>query len=247
MKIVTGGRNVYGYDIGILMLETTFPRIVGDIGNARTWDFPVKYKVVKGQSSFNTVNNLTCENLKPFIEAAKELEEEGVRAITTSCGFLSLFQNELAEAVNVPLYTSALLLVPFLSKMFGRKKKIGILTANKKKLSRKHLLSVGIENIPYDVMGLEEENVFTNFTVQNWDSVDVKECEEELRKKTRQLMERASDIGAIVLECTNMCPYAKAISEEAKVPVYDIVTLTNMVYYSINCRDYLSEFREVYK
>lgn len=245
--MAVGGKNIYGYDIGILMLETTFPRIVGDIGNVQTWDFPVRYKIVKGQSSFNTVNNLTYENVKPFIKAAKELEDEGIRAITTSCGFLSLFQNELAEAVNVPVYTSALLLVPFLSRMFGRKKKIGILTANKKKLSRKHLLSVGVENVPYVVMGLEEENVFTNFTVQNWNSVDIKACEEELRKKTRELMEHNPDIGSIVLECTNMCPYAKAISEEAEVPVYDIVTLTNMVYHSLNCRDYLFEFREVCK
>ncbi len=239
MKIVTGGRNTYGYDIGILMLETTFPRIVGDIGNALTWNFPVRYKIVKKQSSYHTVNNLTYENLEPFILAAKELEEEGIKAITTSCGFLSLFQKELAECVNVPVYTSALLLVPFLSRMFGRRKKIGILTANKKRLSKEHLLSVGIDNIPYVVMGLEDEEVFTNFTVHNWRAVDIEACENELRKKAHELMVQEPDIGAIVLECTNMCPYAKAIYEEAKVPVYDIVTLTNMVYQSINCRDYL--------
>lgn len=239
MKKVTGGKNIYGYDIGILMLETTFPRIIGDIGNALTWNFPVRYKIVKNQSSYHTVNSLTYEDLEPFILAAKELEKEGIKAITTSCGFLSLFQQELADAVNVPVYTSALLLVPLLSKMLGKRKKIGILTANKKKLSRKHLLSVGIDNIPYVVMGLEEEEVFTNFTVHNWESVDVEVCENELRKKARELLVQEPEIGAIVLECTNMCPYAKAVYEEAKVPVYDIVTLTNMVYQSINCRDYL--------
>lgn len=242
MKKVIGGRNIYGYDIGILMLETTFPRIIGDIGNALTWDFPVRYKIVKDQSSFNTVNNLTYENLEPFILAAKELESEGVKAITTSCGFLSLFQKELADAVNIPVFTSALLLVPFLSKMFGEKSKIGILTANKKKLSRKHLLSVGIDNIPCIIMGLEEE-VFTKFTVHNWETVDIEVCESELRKKTRELMEQEPNVGAIVLECTNMCPYARVINEEAKVPVYDIVTLTNMVYQSINCQDYLFRYR----
>ncbi len=244
MKKVIGGKNIYGYDIGILMLETTFPRIIGDVGNALTWKFPVRYKIVKNQSSYHTVNNLTYENLEPFILAAKELEEEGIKAIITSCGFLSLFQKELADAVNIPVYTSALLLVPFLSNVLGKRKKIGILTANKKKLSRRHLLSVGIEDVPYVIMGLEEEVVFTNFSVHNWESVDIEICENELIKKTRELMKKNLNIGAIVLECTNMCPYARAIREEAKVPVYDIVTLTNMVYQSINCRDYLFEYRE---
>lgn len=244
MKKVIGGKNIYGYDIGILMLETTFPRIIGDVGNALTWKFPVRYKIVKNQSSYHTVNNLTYENLEPFILAAKELEEEGIKAIITSCGFLSLFQKELADAVNIPVYTSALLLVPFLSNVLGKRKKIGILTANKKKLSRRHLLSVGIEDVPYVIMGLEEEVVFTNFSVHNWESVDIEICENELIKKTRELMKKNLNIGAIALECTNMCPYARAIREEAKVPVYDIVTLTNMVYQSINCRDYLFEYRE---
>lgn len=45
---ITGGRNVYGYDIGVLMLDSVFPRICGDIGNAKTWDFPVLYKKVEG-------------------------------------------------------------------------------------------------------------------------------------------------------------------------------------------------------
>ena len=95
--IVKGGQNIYGYDIGVLMLDSTFPRICGDIGNARTWDFPVLYKKVEGGTPKKVVLELTSEDIQPFIEGAKELEAAGVKAITTSCGFLALFQEELSN------------------------------------------------------------------------------------------------------------------------------------------------------
>ena len=123
-KIAKGGKNVYGYKIGILMLDSTFPRIQGDIGNAFTWNFPVLYKKVVGGTPKKVVLELTKEDVAPFIEAAKDLEKEGVRAITTSCGFLALFQKEMAAAVNIPVLTSALLLVPLVYKMLGSNKKV---------------------------------------------------------------------------------------------------------------------------
>ena len=100
-KIVYGGKNVYGYDIGILMLDSKFPRIRGDVGNAKTWDFPVLYKTVVGGTPKKVVLELTEDDIEPFILAAKELEQAGVKAITTSCGFLALFQKQLANAVNI--------------------------------------------------------------------------------------------------------------------------------------------------
>ena len=52
---VAGGKAVYGASVGMLMLETRFPRIPGDIGNAGTWPFPVLYKVVRGASPDHVV------------------------------------------------------------------------------------------------------------------------------------------------------------------------------------------------
>lgn len=231
--IVKGGKNVYGYDIGVLMLDSTFPRICGDIGNAKTWDFPVLYKKVEGGTPQKVVLELTSEDIQPFIEGAKELERAGVKAITTSCGFLALFQEELSNCVNIPVFTSALLFVPMLSRMIGRNKKIGILTANKKTLTQQHLKAVGIENIPCKIVGLEEGEQFTNFTVQNKDSVNVETCREELIKAAKELT-KDGDIGVVVLECTNMPPYTKDIQEAAGLPVFDIVMLTNMFYKAIN-------------
>ncbi len=103
-EIAYGGKNIYGFPIGILMLSSRLPRIPGDMGNATTWNFPVLYKVVKEASPHKVVREGDPALLTPFINAAKELEQEGVRAITTNCGFLAMFQKEMAAAVNVPVF-----------------------------------------------------------------------------------------------------------------------------------------------
>jgi len=99
--------------VGILMLETQFPRILGDIGHPGTWDFPVLYKTVHGASAFAALSSNSDELLVPFIVAAKELVMQGAAGITTSCGFLSLFQSELKSAIDVPVATSSLMQVPW--------------------------------------------------------------------------------------------------------------------------------------
>ena len=232
-KIVYGGKNVYGYDIGILMLDSKFPRIRGDVGNAKTWDFPVLYKTVVGGTPKKVVLELTEDDIEPFILAAKELEQAGVKAITTSCGFLALFQKQLANAVNIPVFTSALLMVPFVKRFIGENRKIGILTANSKTLSDAHLRAVGIRKEDVVIKGLEDKEVFTDFTVQNWDRVDTEKCRAELLEATEELLNENDDIGAMVLECTNMPPYTKDIQQVAGMPVFDIVTLVNFVHSGI--------------
>lgn len=232
-KIVYGGKNVYGYDIGILMLDSKFPRIRGDVGNAKTWDFPVLYKTVVGGTPKKVVLELTEDDIEPFILAAKELEQAGVKAITTSCGFLALFQKQLANAVSIPVFTSALLMVPFVKRFIGENRKIGILTANSKTLSDAHLRAVGICKEDVVIKGLEDKEVFTDFTVQNWDQVDTEKCRAELLEATEELLHENDDIGAMVLECTNMPPYTKDIQQVAGMPVFDIVTLVNFVHSGI--------------
>ncbi len=236
--IVRGGRNVYGFDIGVLMLDSDFPRICGDIGNAKTWDFPVLYKKVEGKSPEDTVMRLNKGDIGPFMKAAQELEKEGVKAITTSCGFLSLFQEELSSCVDVPVFTSALLFVPMLVKMLGRNKRIGILTANKKRLTLEHLKAAGIEETKCRIAGLEDGEEFTNFTVQNRDCVNIRKCDNELIKAAMELI-KENDVAMIVLECTNMPPYARNIQKAARIPVFDIVLLTNMFYGALNPKRFL--------
>ena len=114
-SMARGGRVFYGIPLGILMLDTLIPRIPGDVGHAATWPHPVHYRVVHGAGGIDIVHGLSAERfLDPFVAAALELEETGVSLITTSCGFLVLFQHELQQRLLVPILTSSLLQVPWL-------------------------------------------------------------------------------------------------------------------------------------
>src|SRR5690625_809897 len=101
-----GGLNFYGQCVGILMMDTEIPRIIGDVGNAHTYDFPVRFHVVKGATADRVILEKDRNQLTPMIEGAKKLEAEGCSIISTSCGFLTYFQKDIADAVNVPVVTS---------------------------------------------------------------------------------------------------------------------------------------------
>ena len=162
---VQGGTNLYGFTVGILMLDTRFPRIPGDMGNATTFDFPVRYHRVTGASPDRVVRQGQRELLPAFIEGARFLEREGVRAITTNCGFLAKFQPELAASVGVPVFTSSLMLVPLVQRMLPPGRAVGILTVNATSLHPEHLTGAGIApDAPVVVAGLETEKVFTRST-----------------------------------------------------------------------------------
>ncbi|MGH7911195.1 MAG: aspartate/glutamate racemase family protein, partial [Candidatus Dormibacteraceae bacterium] len=115
-QLVSGGRNVYGVPLGMLMTESRFPRLPGDNGNAATWPFPVLYRVVPGAAPGRVVRSLADRSLlQPFVDAALELERAGVGAITTSCGFLVLYQGQIQDALQIPFLSSSLLQVPWVA------------------------------------------------------------------------------------------------------------------------------------
>ncbi|MGH2492400.1 MAG: aspartate/glutamate racemase family protein, partial [Candidatus Limnocylindria bacterium] len=161
--LLKGGRTLYGLAVGILMLDTRFPRPPGDVGNAATWPFPVRYRIVKGAESRRVIGETDPALLTPFIAAAKELESEGVRAITTSCGFLAIFQRELQAAVSVPVLTSALLQVPLVSRTIGPESRVAILTS-RDQLTERHFTGVGwsTKDIPVVVSVLPQDAQVTN-------------------------------------------------------------------------------------
>src|SRR6186713_3068878 len=143
-SIARGGKALYGAPLGILMLEARFPRIPGDMGNATTWPFPVLYRVVRGASPERVVLQGARGLLPAFIEAAQELVQLGAEAITTNCGFLSLFQNELAAAVGVPVATSSLMQVPWVQATLPPGKRGGVVTVSKGSLTPAHLAAAGV-------------------------------------------------------------------------------------------------------
>ncbi|HEV8473987.1 MAG TPA: aspartate/glutamate racemase family protein [Methylomirabilota bacterium] len=228
---VRGGFNQYGFTVGILMLDTRFPRIVGDMGNAATFPFPVRYHRVAGADPDRVVRRGAEGLLEGFVAGARALEAEGVGAVTTNCGFLIKYQAQLAAAVRVPVFTSTLLLVPLVHRMLPPGRRVGIMTVNASTLTPEHLAGAGIAGeTPLAVAGMETEKEFTRALLDNELELDVDLAREEHVRVARRLVGEHPDVGAIVLECTNMPPYTADIQRETGLPVFDIVTLVTMVH-----------------
>jgi Asp/Glu/hydantoin racemase len=228
---VRGGFNQFGFTVGILMLDTRFPRIRGDMGNATTFPFPVRYHRVAGADP-DLVVRRGAEGLLPaFVAGARALEQEGVGAVTTNCGFLVKYQRELAAAVRVPVFTSSLLLIPLVHRMLPPSQRVGVMTVNASSLAREHLEGAGIgPDVPLVVVGLETEKEFTHVLLDDQLELDVDLAREEHVRVARRLVAEHPDVGAIVLECTNMPPYTADIERETGRPVFDILSLVRMAH-----------------
>lgn len=223
--IARGGKAIYGAPLGVLMLEAKFPRIYGDMGNAETWPFPVLYRVVRGASPERVVLDGARGLLPDFVEAARDLVRLGAEAITTNCGFLALFQKELAEAVGVPVATSSLMQVPWVQSTLPPGRRVGIVTVSAATLTPAHLAAAGA---PLDtpIAGTEGGCEFFRVLIRaEKDDMDVGLAEADVVAAGRDLVARHPEVGAIVLECTNMPPYARALSEAVGLPVWDVYSM----------------------
>lgn len=219
--IAGGGKAVYGASVGILMLEARFPRIPGDMGNALSWPFPVLYRVVRGASPERVVRRRAEGLLDAFIEAGRALVADGADGITTNCGFLSLFQAELAAALGVPVASSALMQVPLIQATLPPGRRVGILTISAEALTPAHLAAAGVpEGTP--VMGTEAGAEFTRVILGDEPRLDVEAARRDVVSAASALVARHPETGAIMLECTNMVPYAADVRAATGLPVHSV-------------------------
>ncbi len=220
--LARGGKAVYGVPLGILMLEARFPRIPGDMGNGTTWPFPVMYRVVKGASPERVVLEGARGLFEDFLHAAEDLVALGCEGITTNCGFLSLFQAELSARLGVPIATSSLMQVPMVQALLPPGRRVGVVTVSAGSLTPAHLLAANCpEDLPF--VGTEKGREFFRVLIKGEkDDMDVALAREDILEAGRELVARHPEVGAIVLECTNMPPYAAALSEAVGLPVFDI-------------------------
>jgi len=210
--------------LGVVMLDTRFPRPLGDIGNPRTFDFPVRYRTVRGASPRRVVVERDRALLAPFIAAAHALADEGVDAVATSCGFLALFQHEMAAALATPMWTSSLLLVAEIEAALPSGARVGVVTADAASLTGAHLQAVGAR-IDTPIEGLAHDSRFRATLLEDRDALDEDEARRATVAASARLVARHRDVAAIVLECTNMPPYADAVRAATQLPVHDITTL----------------------
>ncbi len=214
----------YGQQIGILILDAAYPCIPGNVGNATTFPFPVQYMEVEGASIQRLLNDADPTLAGPFIAAAQTLVRRGAKAITGACGFMALFQREVAAAVEVPVLLSSLLQIPLIHTLTG--KPVGIITANSSCLTPRHFESCGISpELPLAIAGMEHSAEFCSAILEEKGTLDSSAIEREVLAVAQQLQRAHPEIGAILLECSDLPPYAQAVQQACGLPVFDFTTL----------------------
>ena len=210
---------------GLVQLET----LPGNSTNPRTYPYPVRFCRIEGATTETVLENPSEKVLRNTIEASRRLVAEGVRVVTTSCGFNAIFQNELSASVGAAVYTSSLLQVPLVRRTLGYDKKIAVVTARKSALRDEHLRAVGIEpDMNVEIFGLESCAEWNKIFAAPDEEVDLAQIEREVVGTAKRAAEEHPDIGAFVLECTDLPPFSAAIRRETGLPVHDFTTMVGL-------------------
>ncbi|MCM1234011.1 MAG: aspartate/glutamate racemase family protein [Ruminococcus flavefaciens] len=208
---------------GLLQLE----QMPGNSTNPASYPFPVKLVEVKGANVETVIIHPSQTLLADMIALSKDLiEQEDIRAITTSCGFNAIFQEALSAALPVPVFTSALLQIPFVQQIIGKDRTVAVITANKKALSEQHLRACGItEQMNVQVFGLDEAKEWNKIFDQPDQPFDMEAVSKEIEATAIAAVRSNPKIGAIVLECTDLPPYAARIRQAVNLPVFDFSSM----------------------
>ena len=230
-------KTIHGVRLGILCLETSFPRIVGDAGNAQTWPFPVLFKIVRGATAQLVVHEKGRGLNSAFLQAAEELVSDGADGITTTGGFLSVFQKELAAHAGVPVASSSLMQVPLAQALLAPGKRVGVITIHGQRLSADHLTAAGA---PADtpIVGTESGTEITRVMLEGRPELDFAKAEADVLGAGREMLERHPDVGSLVLECHNMAPYSARLQKELRVPIFDVYTFVKWFHSGLAPRDF---------
>jgi hypothetical protein len=236
-----GARN-YGIAIGIMQLDCSLPFIPGDVDNADTYDFPVIYKVVPGLSTKACLAGAP-ELARAAVETAVELEKQGVRAISSDCGFMLQFQGAVREAVKIPVCMSSLLQLPIIAASLAPARPIAVITADSKNLTPQFLARAGIA-VPNKLIiaGLQDKPEFKTAVFDEKGSLDATLVEAEVIATMREIAREHPDLGAILFECSMLPPYARAVQDAVGLPVFDFVTMINHLHAATHQQRYAGAY-----
>lgn len=205
--------------LGLLMLDTRFPRPPGDIGHPSSLAGTVLREVVAGADAARVVRGSDIALLKPFVAAGQRLVNDGAQAIGTSCGFLARWQRPLQAALPVPVWTSALLLIAE-----HPRTRFGVITIEAKSLSAEHFTAVGADP-ETPVEGITPGSALHRTLLEDRPTLDERDAEAQVVAAGKRLLARHPRLDALLLECTNLPPYAPALRAACGKPVHHVLSM----------------------
>jgi len=240
-RFVFGGSTNYGQVAGILMLDSTIPRIPGDPGHAATFDFPIRYGVVR-DFPFEDLVEIRKDHLDQIIKAAIGLQTEGVNFVAADCGLFSPFQQDIADALSIPFVGSALNVIPLIAGFLPGYQKIGLITGDTRLLKSAHLEAAGADADRLVIRGMENSEEFKQVVINRGQKLDVEALQAGVLMAAEDLFRSGETIGAVVLECTNLITFRSDIQQQFNVPVFDLVSLMEFFADGYRFRDFTSRY-----
>lgn len=212
--------------IGIVMLNTQFPRLLGDVGNANSFQEEVIYEIV----DIATVSTIVIsekpddEIIDAFVDAAKKLIKRGAMVIGTSCGFMASAQNDISNQLSAPFLSSSLILLPLIKILYGTQSHIGILSFDSKKLAPCHFPEwVQLDSDTISVTGLDSSGYWCQCIQENKTEVDIARAKQDVLRSVSNCLAKNPQTAVLLLECTNLSPWKKEIKQLSGLPVFDLV------------------------
>jgi aspartate/glutamate racemase len=240
----TKGRVGYGIPIGMLMLDCNIPFVPGDIGNASTFGFPIMYQVVPGASTLD-VMHANPELGERFVDAARYLESQGVKAITGDCGYMAVYQELIQQAVDVPVFMSSLFQVPLVLTMLRPSRKLAVIVASDETVHPALFESAGIDDALRErvvLRGAQHKPHFNEVMMLESGRLDLARMTRELTELAVEIVQEDPSVGAFLLECSDLPPYSHAISQATGLPVFDWASFIDYVQRAVNPRPYQGVF-----
>ena len=236
---ITKGQLISGHTIGILVQDVFYPLVPGNVVNGYTYDFPVRFQVVPGanQARMHTGDPTLLPDL---VNTAKLLEQEGCRAVCAACGYFGHFQRRVADQVDIPVYLSSIVQVPWISVALKSNQKIGVLCADRKNLTPELFAECGVTEETYERCRIAGAGHLPEFSalMERRGHFDNGVLRQELIDLAKELVEKEPEIGAILLECSDMPPYAASIQAELALPVYDFISMIKYAHSVVAQRPY---------
>lgn len=233
------GQIGYGYPIGILCAEWHVPFIPGDLNNAWTFDFPIRYLPVPGAVGADVIHGRGERYAELFVAAARQLAAEGVRAITGNCGYMAAYQKQVAASVDVPVFMSSLLQLPILLSMLGATRSLAVLVASEANLTPALLASTGLTDLDRVIVaGLEHRPHWREVIIEERGTLDEERIRDEVVATARAVIAAHPDVGAFLFECSDLPPYSAAVHRATGRPVFDWASYIRYVHDAVVPRTY---------
>jgi hypothetical protein len=225
-----------GAPIGILLVEDDYAMLPGNVANASTYDFPVIYQVLEGVT-FERIAVADPGVLGVLLAGGEALIAQGVRAVVSACGSFANYQRAAAAALPVPVYLSSMLQAPWIQAALQPEQKLLVIAAVGKALTSKVFEECNITDT--DRLLIEQAIDLPELEAMlSPEGFNPARLETELAGYAGNLVNEHPEAGAILLQCSDLPPFAWAMQNATGLPVYDMNTLIEWVHAAAVRRPY---------